>query len=73
LFHNPEDLDDSELAVLRYKLQFQRMLPVVCAFFTGMSMRIVDAHVFRSGARPLRIGSMAAFGWYIGAQGANTI
>ena len=73
LFHNPEDLDDYELSALRSKIQFQASLPYYCAFFSGLSMRIVDAHLFRAGFRPLRIGAMAAFGWYIGAQGACTM
>ena len=73
LFHNPEDLDDAELAIIRDKIRFQQHVPYLSAFFTGLTMRIVDAHVFKSGARPLRIGTAAAFGFYIGATAANTI
>ena len=43
LFHNPEDLDDADLYVLRRKIQFQQYSPYWGALFTGLSMRIFDA------------------------------
>lgn len=68
LFHHPEDLDDSELAVLRDKIRFQQSLPYWSALFMGLSMRIVSPS-----CQPARIGVAAAFGFWVGASSASTV
>ena len=73
LFHNPEDLDDSELFALRRKIQFQQYMPYWGALFTGLTMRVIDAQILRRGASYPRIGLAAALGFYLGASGANNL
>ena len=73
MFHNPDDLDDSELYVLRKKIQLQMYMPYWGALFTGVTMRILDAQILRRAASFSRIGVATAFGFYLGACGANRL
>jgi hypothetical protein len=43
LFHHPEDLDDSELNVLRDKIRMQQYMPYYGAFFSALAWRVVDS------------------------------
>ena len=71
LFHNPEDLDDSELVILRTKINTQTYMPYYSAVFSGLTMKIVDSQVFNRGTCPRRLGGAIAFGFLVGANAAN--
>ena len=49
LFHNPDDLDDSELWVCRTKIGNQMWMPYYSAIFLGLGMKVIDSTVFKRG------------------------
>ena len=53
--------------------QLQMYMPYWGALFTGVTMRILDAQILRRAASFSRIGVATAFGFYLGACGANRL
>lgn len=73
VFHNPADLDDSELSVMRTKIRTQMWMPYYGALFAGLTLRILDAQLLKKGACPMRIGAAAILGYSLGAYGAGRL
>ena len=75
LFHNPDDLDDSELAVMRGKIRRQQYLPYYSFFIGGLAYRVFDATVLKkkAGSCPIRTSGCAIAGFLLGAYGASTM
>ena len=73
LFHNPEELTDKELKVLRDKLRFSHTMPMLSAAISGFSMYLLDQHVWRKGHSWFRIGSLAAVGYMVGVYGTHNV
>lgn len=73
LFHNPEELSDDELLLLREKLSMSNSIPRVSAVFGGLTMYLLDRHILRKGHSWLRIGGAAAAAFVLGAYGTHEV
>ena len=73
LFHNPEELTDAELDILRLKLQNQRRLPKIGAVFGLTSAACLEAVAFRRNPTLLMMGIGAAAGYAFAGYGTSTM
>lgn len=70
LFHNPDELTNEELSILRNKISVQKSLPYVSAGFSGFAMYLLDNKMLRRFSDWKRIAFAASTGFVIGAYGA---
>ena len=73
LFHDPEDLSDNELDVLRLKLQNMRRIPKIAAGFGLAGAAAVETIMFKRQPRALSLLLGAGLGYSIGGEGASSI
>mmetsp|Transcript_24091 Transcript_24091/g.29923 ORF Transcript_24091/g.29923 Transcript_24091/m.29923 type:complete len:97 (-) Transcript_24091:217-507(-) len=73
LFHSPEELSDSELDVLRIKLQNMRRVPKFGAAFGICGAAAFESVVLKRSPTALMLGLGAAAGYAFGGYGASTI
>ena len=67
LFHNPEQLSDEELTNLRVKLEYQRSMPWVTAFFGGFSVYVLERGIMRCHrATNAYVAAAALAGFWLG-------
>jgi hypothetical protein len=67
LFHNPEELSDEELTLLRKRITFQRTVPLLTAAFFGFSSFVAERAVLRrTKCTKTYMALAAALGFYIG-------
>ena len=70
LFHNPEDLSDQELDLMRFKIRLQRTLPYYTAAIFGFASYLFDSVLMKRNFTWARIGVFGAVGFLIGAHGS---
>ena len=73
LFHNPEELTDDELALVREKIRFQRSMPWITAFFGGVSVLLFERAILRKTRATnafIAAGALAGF-WLGNTSAAN--
>lgn len=68
LFHNPEELSDLELKLLRQKIQLQRSLPYYTAGIFGFASYLFDSAILKKKYSWTRIGAFGFVGFVIGAH-----
>ena len=72
LFHSPEDLSDSELEILRVKLQNMRRLPKIAAGFGLVSAALIQSVFLRRSPTWFGMGVGVAAGYAFGGYGASS-
>jgi hypothetical protein len=78
LFHNPENLSDKELDILKGKLQLQRTVPWTTATFTGVAWYLFEGAYLRRATCYKRAAVAGALGfvigaWYVNSGSSNTL
>ncbi|CDW91746.1 UNKNOWN [Stylonychia lemnae] len=73
LFHNPDELTDVELHVLRNKIQQQQLMPYFSAGIAGFGMYVLDNKILRRFSDWKRIALAASAGFVIGAIGSYQV
>ena len=74
LYHNPEELDDFELSVIRGKLRQMQMTPWVCAGSLAFGMAIFDRSVLRMARNcPMRLSAAAVVGYLVGVNAVSNV
>ena len=74
LFHNPEALNDSDLAMIKRKINQQRLLPFLTAASAGGSMFVLESAIFKRRAyNPYVLGAATVAGFLIGGVASSRI
>lgn len=72
LFHNPDELSQSDLYMLRKKISLQRNLPVFGFFTFGFTMPLFYYQFVGKSPSTLAILGVAAIGYGLGANASQT-
>lgn len=73
LFHNPDELTDGELAILRDKMRISKSLPWVSAFIGGFCTYYIERNILRRGYSFVRIFAVAGLCFVLGGYGSYQV
>lgn len=67
LFHNPNLLNDNDLAKLRNKIWWQGKMPFIGAAISGFGFHVINTTALRGSLNLKMIAAAASIGYFIGS------